>query len=172
MTASDVGELGGKRSSWRSLAVAFAVFSSVVTPAPRAFAQAGNSGNVPTASSTAANSQLRAVFHFADGARDAVMRGLQNAQNGVHALGNEPARFVIVVHGPALRWFRRQERANVGPQLAALLDTRRVEWRVCRVTLEQNGWSESDLLPAATVVASGTLEILRLQQQGFAYFRP
>jgi len=92
--------------------------------------------------------------------------------NALDALGDEPAHFVIVVHGQALAWFRRAEPDNLAEPLAALLATGKVELRVCARTLAENHWRLSDILPGASVVPSGTLEVIRLQREGFAYFKP
>jgi intracellular sulfur oxidation DsrE/DsrF family protein len=115
---------------------------------------------------------LRAVFHLSEPGRAPSARGLTNALNALKALGDEPARFVLVVHGPAVEWLRRGEPENLGAPLAALLATGKVELRVCGKTLEENHWQLGDLLPGAAVVPSGTLEVLRLQRAGYAYFRP
>jgi intracellular sulfur oxidation DsrE/DsrF family protein len=92
--------------------------------------------------------------------------------NALKALGDEPARFVLVVHGQALAWFRRAEPDNLAGPLAELLATGKVELRVCSRTLEENHWRLSDILPGAATVPSGTLEVIRLQREGFVYFKP
>lgn len=115
---------------------------------------------------------LRAVFHLSDPGRAANARGLVNALNAIHALGDERARFVIVVHGHAMDWLRRAEPENLGPQVAALLATGMVEVHVCQKTLDENRWQLGDLVPGVSAVASGTLEVLRLQREGYAYFHP
>lgn len=119
-----------------------------------------------------AGGPLRAVFHLSDPSRSAVARGLVNAQNALRALDKEPARFVLVVHGQAMQWLRRGEPENLGPQVAALLATGKVEVRVCQKTLEENHWQLADMVPGASVVPSGTVEVLRLQREGYAYFHP
>jgi hypothetical protein len=115
---------------------------------------------------------VRAVFHFSDPARPANLRGLENAKRALEALGSTPARFVLVVHGQALSWFRKAEKDNVAPQLAALLATGKVELRVCARTLEENHWQLADILPGAASVPSGSAEVLKLEREGFAYFKP
>jgi intracellular sulfur oxidation DsrE/DsrF family protein len=117
----------------------------------------------------------RAVFHLSDPGRPANLRGLQNVSNGIKAIlaqGDAPIQFVLVVHGPALGWFRRGEPDNLAEPLAQLLATGRVELRVCARTLEDNHWTLADILPGAKAVPSGTAEVIRLQGQGFAYFKP
>jgi intracellular sulfur oxidation DsrE/DsrF family protein len=79
---------------------------------------------------------------------------------------------VVVVHGPALQWFRRAEPHHLGDVLAHALATGHVHWRVCAVTLDEHHWRAEDLLPGASIVPSGSLEVLRLQSEGHVYFAP
>lgn len=115
---------------------------------------------------------LRAVFHMSEPSRAAVSRGLSNAQNALAALGDENARFVLVVHGQAMQWLRRDQAENLGAQIGALLATGKVDLRVCQKTLDEHHWRLEDLVPGATAVPSGTLEVLRLQRAGYVYFHP
>jgi intracellular sulfur oxidation DsrE/DsrF family protein len=117
----------------------------------------------------------RAVFHLSDPGRSANLRGLSNAINGIKAIlaqGDAPIQIVLVVHGPALGWFRRAEPDNLAEPLAQLLATGRAELRVCARTLEENHWTLADILPGAKAVPSGTAEVILLQRQGLAYFKP
>ncbi len=77
-----------------------------------------------------------------------------------------------MVHGPALGWFRRAEPDGLAEPVAQLLATGRVELRVCARTLEENHWTLADIVPGAAAVPSGTVEVIRLQREGFAYFKP
>lgn len=120
----------------------------------------------------AAPPSLRAVFHLADPSRAIVLRGLTNARNALRALGSEDARFVLVVHGQALAWLRRDEPENLTREAGELLATGKVEIRVCARTMEENHWQLADMLPGLRAVPSGTLEVLRLEAAGHAYFRP
>jgi hypothetical protein len=144
-----------------TLAIATASACAPAPPPPPAAAQP-----------VAAAGPLRAVFHLSDPSRSMMSRGLTNAQNALKALGDEPARFVLVVHGQALLWLRRGEPENLGPQVAALLATGKVDLRICKKTLEENHWRLDDMVPGVSVVDSGTLEVLRLQREGYAYFQP
>jgi intracellular sulfur oxidation DsrE/DsrF family protein len=115
---------------------------------------------------------LRAVFHLSDPSRAVVLRGLTNARNAIRALGSEDARFVLVVHGQALAWLRRDEPENLTREASELMATGKVEIRVCARTMEENHWQLGDMLPGLAAVPSGTLEVLRLEAAGYAYFRP
>ena len=54
----------------------------------------------------------------------------------------------------------------------AVLATGKASWRACARTMEEHHWQPRDLLPGGFLVPSGTLAVLRLQQRGYAYFRP
>ncbi len=115
---------------------------------------------------------LRAVFHLGAATRADVVRGLTNMRNALAALGEEPADFVLVVHGAALAYFIRSSEDPVTDALATVMATGRASWRACARTMEEHRWQPRDLLPGGSIVPSGTLEVLRLQQRGYAYFRP
>ncbi len=115
---------------------------------------------------------LRAVFHLGAATRADVVRGLTNMRNALAALGDDPADFVLVVHGAALAYFIRSAEDPVTDELAAVIATGRASWRACARTMEEHRWQPRDLLQGGTPVPSGTLEVLRLQQRGYVYFRP
>ena len=65
----------------------------------------------------------------------------------------------------------------------ALCGCRMLEWRqvtfykglkirLCRNALNDNNLTEADLWPGIEVVPAGLVEIVRLQQAGFAYIKP
>jgi intracellular sulfur oxidation DsrE/DsrF family protein len=115
---------------------------------------------------------LRAVFHISDPSRAVALRGLHNARNALRALGTADARFVLVVHGGALAWLRRAEPENLGGEVAELLATGKVEVRICANTMAEHHWELAEMVPGVHVVPSGTLEVLRLEREGFVYFHP
>ena len=115
---------------------------------------------------------LRAVFHLGAATRADVVRGLTNMRNALAALGDDPADFVLVVHGAALAYFVRSAEDPVTEELAAVMTTGKASWRACARTMAEHRWQPRDLLPGGTAVPSGTLEVLRLEQRGYAYFRP
>lgn len=147
-----------------------------VSASPAALAAGSSSAPPAAVSQVAARARdadgLRAVFHLSDPGRAPTQRGLENARNALQALGDRPARFVLVVHGQALNWFRRAEPDNLVSLTTALLATGKVELRVCTRSLAENRWRLEDLVAGATATPSGTLEVLRLQQDGYSYFKP
>jgi intracellular sulfur oxidation DsrE/DsrF family protein len=141
-----------------------------VAPAPAPVPAAPPPAPVPVPA--APDATLRAVFHLSDPNRAANLRGLENVRRALDALGAAPARIVLVVHGQAVGWLRRGEPDNLAAPVAALLATGKVELRVCARTLEEFHWQAAELVAGAAVVPSGTLEVLRLEREGFVYFKP
>ncbi len=43
---------------------------------------------------------------------------------------------------------------------------------MCARSLDEYHWKIGDILPGARSVPSGTVEVIRLQREGFAYFKP
>ncbi|MEO5343293.1 MAG: DsrE family protein [Gammaproteobacteria bacterium SHHR-1] len=72
---------------------------------------------------------------------------------GLHLLGKKPGRPVAEIH----------------QQRAASLATYGVAFHACGNTLEGLGWSKEDLLPFAKVVPIGAVDLMLLQERGFAY---
>jgi hypothetical protein len=54
-------------------------------------------------------------------------------------------------------------------QQAASLAQYGVAFHACGNTMKTLGWSDSDLLPFATVVPVGADDLMLLQEKGFAY---
>jgi intracellular sulfur oxidation DsrE/DsrF family protein len=53
-----------------------------------------------------------------------------------------------------------------------LLQERGVSFVACRNTMRERGLLQEDLLPGVTTVPAGTLEVIRKQHEGYAYFKP
>lgn len=154
-----------------ALALALAACAPAPVPASAPAPVPAPAAPAPSAAPTP-DPTLRAVFHLSDPGRATNLRGLENVRRALEALGPMPARIVLVVHGQALGWLRRGEADNLTAPVAALLATGKVELRVCARTLEEFHWQAAELVAGATVVPSGTLEVLRLEHEGFVYFKP
>jgi intracellular sulfur oxidation DsrE/DsrF family protein len=76
----------------------------------------------------------------------------------------------VVCHGGGIGLVE-QARSDHPEQVAALLK-RGVEFVACRNTMRQKSISPEMLIEGVKIVPSGALEVIRRQQQGFAYFRP
>jgi len=77
-----------------------------------------------------------------------------------------------VAYGEGVQFLQRDPLfSDEGPKVAALA-ARGVVFKVCENSLRAGTLVRGDLLPRVEVVPSGTLEIARLQREGYAYIRP
>jgi hypothetical protein len=78
----------------------------------------------------------------------------------------------IIAYGEGVQFLQNDTLfSDEGPKVAALA-ARGVVFKVCENSLRASYLRRGDLLPRVEVVPSGTLEIARLQRQGYAYIRP
>jgi uncharacterized protein len=83
-------------------------------------------------------------------------------------------RIVVVVHGEALHAFARRnhaEHAEIMARAQSLSVGDVVEFRICAAGARRRGYAPEDFHGFATVVPMADAEIVRLQQEGFAYMR-
>ena len=81
---------------------------------------------------------------------------------------------VVVVHGEALHAFARGNHAAHADLMAraqSLSVGAVVEFRICAAGARRRGYAHTDFHGFATVVPMADAEIVRLQQEGFAYMR-
>ena len=79
---------------------------------------------------------------------------------------------IVGVFGPGLHLIAKRPQRAIPPELqqrAASLADYGVAFHACGNTMKSLGWSEKDLLAFAKVVPIGVDDIMRLQEQGFAY---
>jgi intracellular sulfur oxidation DsrE/DsrF family protein len=122
---------------------------------------AGNEGDATAA--------LRAVIHINFSDAEAQGRGLENIENIFKQVGDD-ATIEVVCHGPGINLLVKDD-ARHAKKVQELIE-RQVRFVACENTMRKKSLSKDDLLDGVTTVPSGTVEVLRKQQQGFAYFKP
>lgn len=106
-----------------------------------------------------------------------VSEGTRQAKLALHMakrdLDLDPrTRVEIVAYGEGVQFLQNDRLfSDEGPKVAALA-ARGVVFKVCENSLRASTLGRGDLLPRVEVVPSGTLEIARLQREGYAYIRP
>lgn len=124
-------------------------------------ARAAGGGGVP-----------RVCYHLADA--DKVGFVLGNIENHIAGEGGPgKVEIVLVVHGPALLFFRRSAAsADVRKRLSGLAASG-VGLAACGNTLKAQALDVGDLLPGfVRVDEGGVVKLARLQAEGYAYIRP
>ncbi len=81
-------------------------------------------------------------------------------------------RVAIVAYGEGVQFLQSDTLFSDEGSKVAALAARGVVFKVCENSLRAGNLVRRDLLPRVEVVPSGTLEIARLQREGYAYIRP
>lgn len=94
---------------------------------------------------------------------------LNNAQNVLHDLGAETVALEIVVYGPGIGMLRKE--SPMAARIAAALKGG-MQIVACENTLRAQQLTHADMLPDIGYVPAGVVELMKKQQQGYAYIRP
>jgi len=119
------------------------------------------------------NQILKAVVHvnFSDPERQA--NALKKVEKILKEVGNDAEieiEVVVVAHGAGIVLLVQGESEHAD-KIQSLID-RQVKFVACRNTLRDKSIAEDRLLPGVQVTASGAVEVLRKQREGFSYFKP
>jgi len=116
---------------------------------------------------------VKVVYHLADGI-DQASRAMANIRN--HLRAEPDTKIAVVAIGDGIRFLLAGAKERNGkPFDAAItaLAAQGVEFKVCRNTLAAHDVSPSQLVPEATLVPAGVVELARLQaKEGYVYIRP
>ncbi len=115
---------------------------------------------------------VKVVYHIDEGGEKAAAL-LRNVRN--HLDADPQAKIVVVAHAAGIDFLLDGAKDRNGNPYDATIDTlesRGVEFRVCRNTLESRHIDPKRVIPEATIVPSGVAEIARLEQEGYVYLKP
>lgn len=115
----------------------------------------------------------KVVYHFNDSNPEINLIGLKNIQNHINELGRENLKAVAVVHARA---WKLAAKKTVNKDLLARMKkliAQGVEFRICNNTLKDKKLdAKKDLSIPMTVVPAGVAELVKLQNEGYAYIKP
>jgi hypothetical protein len=109
------------------------------------------------------------VFQVSDGDPQKWGLALNNTKNVQDNLGKENVDIEIVVYGPGIGMLKAE--SIVGNRVADALKSG-VKIVACEATMKAQKLVPVDMLPAIGYVPAGVVELMKKQQQGFAYIRP
>lgn len=122
---------------------------------------------LPTTSFAADRSKV--VIQVSQGDPSVWNLALSNAKNIQKDLGKDNVDLEIVAFGPGISMLKAQSEVadRVSQAVAA-----GVQVVACENTMHAMKLDKADMNPAIGYVPSGAVEIMRRQQQGYAYLRP
>jgi uncharacterized protein len=111
----------------------------------------------------------KAVFQVSDGDPLKWNLALNNAKNVQDDLGSEAVDLEIVVYGPGIGMLKGD--SPVAKRVADALKGG-VKVVACENTMKAQKLVYADMLPAIGYVPAGVVELMKKQQEGYAYIRP
>ena len=119
------------------------------------------------------------AFHVDQNDPDVMNQTLNNATNVIeyYRARNEEVDVDIVTYGPGLNMLR-VDTSPVQDRIKRLKDMvfpGKIQFSACNVTktgMEKREGHAISIVPEATVVASGVVHLMGLQEQGWSYIRP
>jgi uncharacterized protein len=119
------------------------------------------------------------TFHVDQNDPDVMNQTLNNATNVIEYYRgkNEDVNVDIVTYGPGLNMLRT-DTSPVQDRIKRLKDMvfpGKIQFSACNVTktaMEKREGHAISVVPEATVVASGVVHLMELQEQGWSYIRP
>ena len=117
---------------------------------------------------SAPTAKNRALFQVTDNdpARwNMILNNMQNLRDGV---AGEPVEIELVAYGPGVNMLKSD--SSVKQRIAEALKSG-VKVNACQNTMNGMKLTPADMLPEIGYVPSGVVEVMRKQQQGWAYIR-
>jgi hypothetical protein len=115
--------------------------------------------------------QANVVMHLDWDQVDALKMGLENIRNLLKEIPPDQTDVRFVMNGKAVVLFRK-DRIGELQELVEELRAKGVRFCLCRNALAKNGINGEDLIDGVEIVPAGIVELIRLQQEGFAYVKP
>ena len=134
-------------------------------------------GILPVQAQQPSGSKSRVVLQVSDGDAAKWNLALNNARNLQADLGAGNVDIEIVAYGPGLHMLR-SDSSPVQDRIKRLKDTvfpGKIQFSACNNTkqgMEKAEGRAVSIVPEATIVPSGVVRLMELQEQGWSYVRP
>ena len=111
----------------------------------------------------------KVVFQVSDGDPQKWNLALNNARNLQDDLGSDAVDLEIVAYGPGIGMLKGD--SPVAARIAAAVKGG-VKIVACENTMKAQKLAPADMLPTIGYVPAGVVELMKKQQDGYAYIRP
>jgi uncharacterized protein len=113
----------------------------------------------------------KVVFHLDWNDPDRMTMALNNIFNLLKDPFGENAVVLMLVNGQAVKLFEKRSALSTAANIAELQE-KGVRFLLCNNSLTGLGLKQDELIEGCEVVPAGIVELIRLQQEGFAYIKP
>lgn len=123
----------------------------------------------PKAAAAKMNDKEKVVFQVSDADPKKWNLALNNVKNVQEALGKDKVDVELVVYGPGIDMLKLESTAGNRVNDAVADGVRVV---ACENTMDAQKLTRGDMLKSIGYVPAGVIELIKRQQQGYAYIRP
>lgn len=113
----------------------------------------------------------KVVLHLDEDREDRLKVALANVRNLLAAAAPRPCEIEVLANSAAVRLFLTERSGEYAASIVELAD-RGVRFALCGNALRSAGIAPASLLPTCEVVPAGILELVELQDAGYAYVKP
>jgi intracellular sulfur oxidation DsrE/DsrF family protein len=113
----------------------------------------------------------KVVFHLDWNDADRLNMALNNIFNLLKDPFAQTARVCVLANGQAVRLFEKRSATSTQARIAELRG-KGVRFALCNNSLTGLNLGRDELVEGCEVVPAGIVELVRLQQEGFAYIKP
>lgn len=115
--------------------------------------------------------KCKVVFHLDMDQEARLVLALENIKNLFKEVPPQQCQVNVVANGKAVTLFRKDK---VGERASDISELHKlgVRFKMCRNALAKNKIEKADLFEVCEIVPAGILELINLQQEGFAYVKP
>lgn len=113
--------------------------------------------------------KYKVVFQISDGERKKWELALSNVRNVIKDMGKENIDVEIVAYGPGIDMFKFE--SPVASRIDEVMSMG-AHVMICENTMRAQKVAKADMLDNLGYVDAGVSQIIRRQQQGYAYIRP
>jgi hypothetical protein len=114
---------------------------------------------------------FKAVFHLDLDQEDRLILALTNMKNLFKEIPPQQCEISVVANGKAVNLFKKSQVADHAKTIEEL-HASGVHFKMCNNALTAHQIRKEDLIDVYEIVPAGILEIINLQQKGFAYIKP
>lgn len=115
--------------------------------------------------------QANVVFHIDNKDKKSLLVALSNIENLLKEISIEKAKIYVVANGTSVILFKKEQTCNYIEQVKSL-SNRGVHFCICHNSLNKQDIKREELLNICEVVSAGVIELIRLQNAGYAYIKP
>ena len=115
--------------------------------------------------------KVKAVFHINMAEEQRLRIALNNIANLIKEVPQDDSEICIVANGQGVKVFQKDYLSDYANKIDELSKAG-VRFLVCSNSLAKFDIDKEELLESCEVLPVGILELVRLQQEGFAYIKP